>query len=96
MQVIPECQAEFNNLKTAVASWSEKHSIRYTPQEGDLVIFDNWRVLHGRAAIGGRHQRIHDRMWIDRLLPVYDGKYLLGIRPLTAGLTDAIQKANGG
>jgi alpha-ketoglutarate-dependent taurine dioxygenase len=96
LQVIPECRAEFESLKGVVASWSQKHLLRYTPQEGDVVIFDNWRVLHGRAALGGRHKRIHDRMWIDQLLPAHEGKYLLGVRPLNPGQMDAIQRANRG
>ena len=37
---------------------------------------------------------IHDRMWIDNLLPEHQGKYLLGIRPLTPGQIHAIQLAN--
>ncbi len=96
LTVVPECQREFAELQAAVARWDQTHKLRYTPHEGDVVIFDNWRLLHGRAAIGGRHQRIHDRMWIDHLLPEYDGKYLLGIRPLDAGLMAAIQRANVG
>lgn len=96
LKVIPECQHEFDALKSAIAKWSETNVLRYTPHEGDVVIFDNWRILHGRAAIGGRHQRIHDRMWIDRLLPEHEGKYLLGIRPLSPRLIDAVQRANAG
>lgn len=96
LKVIPECQEEFERLKQAVTAWAEKHVLSYTPQEGDLVIFDNWRLLHGRTAIGGRHQRIHDRIWIDSLLPAHEGKYLLGIRPVSPSLMDAIQRANRG
>jgi alpha-ketoglutarate-dependent taurine dioxygenase len=96
LKVIPECQREFDALKSAIAKWSESNLLRYTPHEGDIVVFDNWRVLHGRAAIGGRHQRIHDRMWIDRLLPEYEGQYLLGIRPLSPALIDAVQRGNAG
>jgi alpha-ketoglutarate-dependent taurine dioxygenase len=96
LTVIPECQGEFDALKSAIAEWSENNLLRYTPHEGDVVIFDNWRVLHGRAAIGGRHQRIHDRMWIDRLLPEHAGKYLLGIRQLSPALIDAVQRGNAG
>jgi alpha-ketoglutarate-dependent taurine dioxygenase len=96
LRVIPDCQPEFDFLKSSINEWARKNLIRYTPHEGDIVIFDNWRILHGRAAIGGRHQRIHDRMWIDNLLPEYQGKYLLGIRALGAALNDAVQRANGG
>jgi len=94
LKVIPDCQPEFDLLKATILTWAKTNLLRYTPHEGDVVIFDNWRVLHARAAIGGRHQRIHDRMWIDSLLPEYRGKYLLGIRPLSASLMDAVQRAN--
>jgi alpha-ketoglutarate-dependent taurine dioxygenase len=94
LKVTPACQAEFDLLKSTVSAWANKHVLRYTPHEGDVVIFDNWRLLHGREAIGGRHQRIHNRLWIDKLSPEYDGKYLLGVRPIPAGLMAAIERAN--
>lgn len=96
LRVKAEYKMEFNALKRAVVELGERHKLRYSPQEGDVVLFDNWRVLHGRAAIGGRHPRIHDRMWIDRLLPEHDGQYLLGIRPLGANLMAEIEQANSG
>ena len=96
LSVVDECAREFNELRELVRTWSDHNMIRYTPQDGDIVIFDNWRLLHGRAAVGGNRQRIHDRMWIDRFLPVYDGQYMLGIRPLGNGLLNAIELANEG
>ncbi len=94
LRVTPACQSQFELLKAELVKWAASNVTRYTPQEGDVVIFDNWRVLHGRKAIGGRHQRIHHRMWIDRLLPEHEGKYLLGIRPVSPGLMAAIEEAN--
>jgi hypothetical protein len=96
LSVIDECAREFNELRNLVRTWSEHNMTRYTPQDGDIVIFDNWRLLHGRAAVGGSRQRIHDRMWIDCFLPVHDGKYMLGVRPLGNGLLNAIELANAG
>lgn len=43
---------------------------------------------------GGWHERFHDRMWIDRLSSEYDGKYLLGIRPLGNSLMAAVERMN--
>src|SRR5205823_13021295 len=37
--------------------------LSFMPADGDIVVFDNWRVLHGREPVGGRHRRLHDRMW---------------------------------
>lgn len=96
LQVIPECMPEFTLLKNAIDQWYERHAIQFTPREGDIVIFDNWRILHGRRAVSpqSRRQRIHDRIWIDRFHPIHDGSYLLGIRPISPGLMHAIQTAN--
>ena len=94
LQVNDDCKNALDELKSAIQNWP--HCVSYTPQEGDIVIFDNWRVLHGREAVGGRHQRIHDRMWIDKLLPKHDGRYLLGIRPLGNDLMAAVAAANRG
>jgi alpha-ketoglutarate-dependent taurine dioxygenase len=95
LQVIPDCQREFDELRELVRAWSaEGNLIRYTPQDGDIVVFDNWRVLHGRKAVGGNRQRIHDRMWFDRLLPEYDGQHSLGIRPLGNMLMAALEVGN--
>jgi len=94
LTVITPCQSAFDKLKTVVTEWNRANKIRYTPHEGDVVIFDNWRILHGRAAIGGRHQRIHFRIWIDDLLPELRGQYLLGIRPIPSSLMAAVQSAN--
>lgn len=92
LKVKEDCQSALDELKDAIQKWT--HCVSYTPQEGDIVVFDNWRILHGREAVGGRHQRIHDRVWIDRLLPKHDGRYLLGVRPLGNDLMAAVSRSN--
>ena len=79
MDVQPSGKAAFEKIKSRVLP--RKSAFGYAPKEGDLVFFDNWRILHGRAAVGGRHLRFHSRMWIDRLLPRHH--HLLGVRGLT-------------
>lgn len=95
LSVKPETQEAFDKLKGYISAWEQRGNVlTYTPHEGDVVLFDNWRLLHGRTAIGGRHQRIHDRMWMDSLLPKYRGQYALGIRGLGNGLMHLIEQAN--
>lgn len=94
LQVKEDCQSALDELRNAIQEWP--HCVSYTPQEGDIVVFDNWRILHGREAVGGRHQRIHDRMWIDQLLSKHDGRYLLGVRPLGNDLMAAVTAENSG
>lgn len=94
LKVKNDCQSALEELKNTIRGWP--HYVSYTPQEGDIVVFDNWRILHGREAVGGRHQRIHDRVWIDKLLPKHNGKYMLGVRPLGHTLMAAITVSNKG
>jgi alpha-ketoglutarate-dependent taurine dioxygenase len=87
-------QGEFDLLRKTIREWAAVNKTRLTPREGDVILFDNWRVLHGRAAVGGRAQRIHDRIWIDDLLLVLQGSFMLGIRPLSHSMLAAIQSNN--
>src|SRR5258708_778528 len=41
LKVIPECRREFESLRAAVSSWAKTNVLRYTPHDGDVVIFDN-------------------------------------------------------
>jgi alpha-ketoglutarate-dependent taurine dioxygenase/protein-arginine kinase activator protein McsA len=69
--------------------------LKYMPHEGDIAIFDNWRVLHGRKSVeGGRHLRFHNRMWIKELDDRHQGKYLLGVRGLSPELIATVRKNN--
>lgn len=69
--------------------------LTFAPKEGDIAIFDNWRVLHGRESVQNtRHPRYHNRMWIDSLHTRHAGKYLLGVRGLAPELIVKIKENN--
>jgi alpha-ketoglutarate-dependent taurine dioxygenase len=60
----------------------KRQGMVYVPARGDLVIFDNGRILHGREEVGGDAQRLHRRMWISDLRGDLQAEMLLGVRPL--------------
>lgn len=84
-------RSQFERLKKAVL---DHQCLEYSPLEGDIAIFDNWRLLHGRKAVGGRHLRFHKRMWIDDLFDRHRGTYLLGVRGLSNSLLSTIAALN--
>ena len=94
MWVEPQIENEFHELRRLIQEWSESNVLRFTPMQGDIVIFDNWRVLHGRDRIEGWHGRAHDRIWVDRLHEEHQGRRLLGVRPLGVQLMADIAAAN--
>jgi alpha-ketoglutarate-dependent taurine dioxygenase len=86
-------QQAFDILKKRILDRADY--LTYSPQEGDIAIFDNWRVLHGRKSLeGSRHLRFHNRMWIDALHKRHTGKYLLGVRGLSSELLIKIKQTN--
>lgn len=61
----------------------KKQGMVYLPARGDVVIFDNGRVMHGREDVGGDPSiRRHRRMWIADLRDDLQTELLLGIRPV--------------
>jgi hypothetical protein len=56
--------------------------VRFIPEPADIVVIDNWRVLHGRSAYDGIGERAHRRMWIESLNRDIQESIALGIRPL--------------
>ncbi len=68
--------------------------LRFTPKPGDIVIFDNRRVLHAREPVGGPNQRQHHRMWLGEIHSELRGKVLLGVRGLPLDALLAVQTAN--
>lgn len=46
-----------------------RFQLNFIPHEGDIIVFDNWRLLHAREEIGGQRQRHHRRVWIDSPRP---------------------------
>lgn len=94
MVVNPKYLEQFEKLKQRILRRSSYLS--YSPQEGDIVIFDNWRVMHGRQSLEGtRHLRFHNRMWIDKLDSKHSGRYL-GVRGFSTRELAAIERASQG
>lgn len=95
IQISSRSQHAFDLLKQKILE--QTSYLKYSPLEGDIAIFDNHRVVHGRKSIsGGRHLRFHDRMWIKELDERHKGKYLNGVRGLSSDLIAKIKRANAG
>lgn len=59
MNTLPQSQmrqfyADLQNLSTEIESPANQWWFKLSP--GTVMIFDNWRVLHGRSAYTGRRQ----------------------------------------
>ena len=80
VQIAPEAASDYEYLKGRFA----ERALEFNPRQGDVVVFDNWRLLHGRGEVGGVTQRLHRRMWIGELHPEVRKELLLGVRPLRA------------
>jgi hypothetical protein len=81
MSVNDECKEDFETLRNAI---HDGYEISFKPHPGDIIVFDNWRLMHARTEIYGDAQRVHRRVWMNALHMEYQGKYLLGIRPIDA------------
>ena len=90
--VNPACEQAFKMVADVVNSIEDV--LTFKPREGDMVIFDNWRLVHGRGLIQGRHNRHHNRMWIENLRFPRNTEYTLGIRPLDVELVAEIKRNN--
>lgn len=93
LTIAAEAQNSFESLKNTILSPDRDH-LSYAPQEGDIAIFDNWRIMHGRDAVGGPHLRFHNRMWIRDLKQSIAANVLLGVRGLSNELLMQIKKTN--
>ena len=76
----------FEQLRDACSQ--ERYRLMFKPREGDIVVFDNWRLLHARDELFGNRVREHNRMWISDLHEKHRPDYLLGVRGID-GLNDA-------
>ncbi|HLL71010.1 MAG TPA: TauD/TfdA family dioxygenase [Pyrinomonadaceae bacterium] len=91
IDVHAECREDFELLK-------EKFNDPYypsvfQPRNADLVIFDNWRVMHARTEVyGDRH---HRRVWFNNLRLEHQPKCYLGIRPIPKAVAAEIERQNG-
>ncbi|HEV2859476.1 MAG TPA: TauD/TfdA family dioxygenase [Pyrinomonadaceae bacterium] len=94
IQVHDECREAFELLKERFEN--HQYSTMFLPNRGDIVVFDNHRVMHARDEIYGEVQRHHRRVWIAVPRREHQIDYKMGIRPITAELEAAIRKRNRG
>lgn len=86
-----ECESDFNFLKKIT---NEDYENYFKPLNGDIIVFDNWRIMHARTEIYGTRQRHHRRVWMDALNEEHQAEYLLGIRPIPVLIQAEIIKQN--
>lgn len=94
INVNPAYRDSFELIKDAFSQ--EQYPTSFRPRDGDVIVFDNGRVLHARDQVFGPRVRIHRRMWISGLKPRLRPDYLLGVRPLPVETLSAIKRANRG
>jgi alpha-ketoglutarate-dependent taurine dioxygenase len=94
IQVHPACKDDFDFLKERFND--PQYAMEFRPREGDIVAFDNWRVMHARDEVFGLHVRRHWRAWISGLKPSLLPRYYLGVRPVTTKIAAEIEAANSG
>ena len=85
-----DCQSSFETLKNSVYS---DYGITFKPRPGDIIIFDNWRIMHARDEVLGNAQRHHRRVWLNALLPQHQINYKMGIRPILPETISAMKEA---
>jgi alpha-ketoglutarate-dependent taurine dioxygenase len=72
---------------------TKKYDFNFKPREGDIVVFDNRRLVHARDGIIGKWQRSHNRGWIKELSGTAKKEINLGIRS-TSTLLSLINQQN--
>lgn len=92
ISVNPACRESYEILREALLD--ERNGVKFKPQKGDIIVFDNWRVLHARDAVLGNNQRHHRRVWMDALLEHHQAHFKLGIRPVSARVKARILDEN--
>jgi alpha-ketoglutarate-dependent taurine dioxygenase len=80
ISVKESCRDDFEYLRAFLID--EQYGIKFQPRQGDIIIFDNWRILHAREIVLGNAQRHHRRVWMEALLTRHQPFYNLGIRPI--------------
>ena len=68
----------------------------FQPRDGDVVLFDNWRIMHARTEVYGTRDRHHRRVWFANLKLEHQPNYYLGIRPIPINVAAEIQKRSKG
>jgi alpha-ketoglutarate-dependent taurine dioxygenase len=88
------CREDFELLKSKFND--PFYPTVFQPLDGDVVVFDNWRVMHTRDEVYGTRQRHHRRVWFANLKLEHQAKYYLGIRPVPPTVLADIQRINEG
>lgn len=89
IDIHPECRTAFELLRAYCES--TYYPSMFLPEDGDVIVFDNWRVMHARDEIHGPIQRHHRRVWIGLPRHEHQIDYKLGIRPITPQLQATIE-----
>lgn len=92
ISVHEECHKAFELLKERFED--KQNESMFLPNEGDIVVFDNWRIMHARDEIYGPVQRHHRRVWIAVPRHEHQMTYQLGIRPVPIEIAAKIKGAN--
>jgi Taurine catabolism dioxygenase TauD, TfdA family len=87
-----DCRDAFELLKESIES--SYYPSMYLPKDGDIVVFDNWRVMHARDEIYGDKQRHHRRVWIAVPRHEHQIAYQLGIRPFPSDIASRVSLMN--
>lgn len=85
----PDCKEDFEFLRQEFNR--PEYQLSFRPIEGDIVIFDNGRVMHARDEVFGVRAREHNRMWLSHLLARHQPVYLIGVRGLPIETLAAIK-----
>jgi alpha-ketoglutarate-dependent taurine dioxygenase len=92
IKVHPDCRGDYEFLRERFND--SKYAMDFKPREGDIIVFDNWRVLHARDEVYGMHVRRHWRGWVSTLKGNIQPDYYLGIRPVPLQIAARIEEAN--
>jgi hypothetical protein len=95
IEVHPECKEDFELLRDRFND--PYYPTVFQPLDADVVVFDNWRVMHARDEVYGTRDRHHRRVWFSHLKLEHQNKYKLGVRPVPPEVIAEIEKrSNGG
>jgi alpha-ketoglutarate-dependent taurine dioxygenase len=92
LQAHPKCKDDYEFLRERFND--PQYAMEFRPREGDIIVFDNWRVLHARDEVFGMHVRCHWRGWVSDLKRILQPKYYIGIRPFPTVLAAQIEATN--
>jgi alpha-ketoglutarate-dependent taurine dioxygenase len=92
MQVHTECRDDYEFLRERFND--QRYAMEFRPREGDIIVFDNWRVMHARDEVYGMHVRRHWRAWVSTLKSTLLPNYYLGIRPIPLEIAAKIKVVN--